>query len=1086
MQWLAALCVRRPVFASVLVLTLAVVGVFGYSQLGVDRFPKVDFPTIMITTRQPGAAPQQVETEISDKIEEAVNTISGLDELRSTSAEGVSIVTASFLLEKNVDTAAQEVRDKVNRILPQLPRTILQPTIEKMDMDAAPVLGIAISAPRPVLEVTEYADKVLRRRLETVNGVGQVLVIGGRGRQINLWLDPDRLHAYNVTVTEVSRALQAQNIEVPGGRLEQGSRNLTLRTRGRVQSVADFGQIIVRIRDGHAITVADIATVEDGMQDAGTLANINGKPTVVLNIRRQSGTNAVQVIQAVKDRLEELRATLPAGYEMKIVRDQGDFIKASIRAVQEHLIVGALLAALVVLIFLGNLRSTIIAAIAIPTSIVAAFGLIWYEGFTLNSMTMLALTLSVGIVIDDAIVVLENIYRFIEEKGQDPFKAAVEATKEIGLAVLATTLSLVAIFLPIGFMGGIVGMFMKSFGLTMAFAVLVSLLVSFTLTPMLGARWLRLRPQDVDPTHPKHTSRESSWFAPLDHGYTRLLEWALGHRRLVALIAFLVFVSSGPLFMVANKNFLPIDDQSEFEISVRAPEGTSLEATELTSNRIAANLRSTLAEVAFTMVTVADDTARTPNSATIYVRLVPISERSRDVFEVSDIIRRTLVQQYAAAGTRTAVRPIAAMGGGGQQDFTPTIQRWRAVGCALAQEFLVPPGDDFFVSKLTPLFDYVHGSEAYMHGYPFPRADAVVYDMLCRDHPGIAAYKAKIDLARFDPETLPVPVLAITNAATPESRAILDRNLSVEADVLNYFRRHAGTRGGNWWLGSRARCTCMVHSVSHALLYLRGCLNEPELFETPCIAGTLVHNQYVAPRYDIRNAFGQSGLRDGQLKPFGGGDATRWVLAALSKNPLEPTIYRIKESLRAIDGPMAADEERAVDRFFDESPNFVLPLLVALGWYNPDAPELNWDDLPPSMVFDAEGEVCMKSGWDTNMTDICFSSGPRDVTYTDAPNSLNIFKAGEMLFGNPRFQGDHGNPVDAHGNCVLAGNRKGWPEWWAAGADWPRMAERSIINRFPRQMRAYVSRDEQLSRVLPFGYQPGMGLLHLHCHSDHP
>ena len=699
MQWLAALCVRRPVFASVLVLTLTVVGAFGYSQLGVDRFPKVDFPTITVTTRQPGAAPEQIETEISDKIEEAVNTISGLDELRSTSAEGVSIVTASFLLEKDVDVAAQEVRDKVNRILPQLPRTILQPVIEKMDMDAAPVLGLAVSAPKPIREVTEYADKVLRRRLETVTGVGQVLMLGGRGRQINLWLDPDRLRAYNVTVTDVSRALQAQNVEVPGGRLEQGPRNLTVRTRGRVQSVAQFGQIVVRVRDGHPITVADVATIEDGMADAATLANVNGAAAVVLNIRRQSGTNAVAVIQAVKDRIEELRPTLPPGYAVTVVKDQGDFIKASIRAVQEHLVVGALLAALVVLIFLGNWRSTVIAAIAIPTSIIAAFGLLWYQGFTLNSMTMLALTLSVGIVIDDAIVVLENIYRFIEEKGQHPFTAAVEATKEIGLAVLATTLSLVAIFLPIGFMSGIIGRFMKSFGLTMAFAVMVSLLVSFTLTPMLGARWLKVRRDEHDPAHPAHTSRESAWFAPIDHGYAKVLEWALAHRRAVALVAFAVFLSSVPLFMVVNKNFLPIDDQSEFEVGLRAPEGTSLPSTELTANRIATRLRTAYPEVQFTMVTVADDSARTPNVATIYVRLRPLGERRRDVFAVSEAIRQELTAQYASSGLRTAVRPIAAMGGGGQQSAEiqfvlngPDIARLEQYAQRVAAETRKVPG----------------------------------------------------------------------------------------------------------------------------------------------------------------------------------------------------------------------------------------------------------------------------------------------------------------------------------------------------------------------------------------------------------
>ncbi|MEW5984129.1 MAG: efflux RND transporter permease subunit [Acidobacteriota bacterium] len=666
MQWLAALCVRRPVFATVLVLSITVVGVFGYTQLGVDRFPKVDFPTILITTRQPGASPQQIETEISDKIEEAVNTISGLDELRSNSAEGVSIVAATFVLEKDVDIAAQEVRDKVNRVLPQLPRNVLQPVIEKLDTDAAPVLGIAVSAPRPVREVTEYADKVLRRRLETVNGVGQVLMLGGRRRQINLWLDASRLRAYNVTVTDVARALQSQNVEVPGGRLEQGPVTLSLRTRGRVQSVEEFGDLIVRMRDGHPILVRDVATVEDGMAEPETLANVGGAPAVVLNIRRQSGTNAVEVIRGVKARLEELRPTFPPGYEIRIVRDQGAFIEASIRAVQEHLVLGAVLAALVVLLFLNNLRSTIIAAIAIPTSIVASFGLIWYMDFTLNAMTMLALTLSVGIVIDDAIVVLENIYRFIEEKGRPPALAAVEATREIGLAVTATTFSLVAIFLPVGFMGGIPGRFLKSFGFTMAFAILVSLLVSFTLTPMLGARWLRLRRETNGEHRARHSSRDSAFFHPLDVGYTRLLRWALTHRAAVAGIAVAVLLSSLPLFMAANKNFLPSDDQSELEIGMRAPEGTSLQATVLMANRIATSVGTRIPEAAFAVVTVGDDSARTPNLATVYVRLKPIEERTRGVFEVMDDIRTGLLPEFAPAGLRTAVRPIAAMSGGGQ------------------------------------------------------------------------------------------------------------------------------------------------------------------------------------------------------------------------------------------------------------------------------------------------------------------------------------------------------------------------------------------------------------------------------------
>ena len=670
MQWLAAISVKRPVFASVLILSLTVVGAVAFTQLGVDRFPKVDFPTVVVTTSLPGAAPEEVETEITDKIEEAVNTISAIDELRSNSSEGISQVVISFLLEKDADIAAQEVRDRVNRVLPLLPKTIQQPTVEKFDPDAAPVLTLAVSANKPVRDITEYADKTLRRQLESVNGVGQVVVSGGRARQINITLDAARLRAYNLTVTDVARALQSQNTEIPGGRVEQGATALTLRTRGRVESPQQFGEIVVRQKDTHAILLRDVATIEDGMAEATTKASLNGEPTVLLTVRRQSGTNTVQVVDAVKERLAEIEPLVPAGYNIRVVRDLSEFIKASIRSVEEHLIVGSILAAAVVLIFLWNWRSTIIAAVAIPTSIVATFGLIWHQGFTLNSMTLLALTLSVGIVIDDAIVVLENIYRFVEEKGRPPMQAAVEATREIGLAVLATTLSLVAIFVPVGFMGGIVGRFMTSFGFTMSFAILVSLLVSFTLTPMLAARWIKMRPRhetadgrEVD----EQTSKDARFFRPLDHGYTAILKWSLAHRAAIAGIAVLVLLSSVPLFMVANKNFLPNDDQSEFEVGLRAPEGTSLDATEIIANRIAARIRR-LPEVAYTLVSVADDPAATQNSGTVYVRLKAVDERKRDQFAVMNDVRANILPELAAANLRTGVRAVATIGGGGNQN----------------------------------------------------------------------------------------------------------------------------------------------------------------------------------------------------------------------------------------------------------------------------------------------------------------------------------------------------------------------------------------------------------------------------------
>src|SRR4051812_46354166 len=694
MQWLAAISVKRPVFATVLILALTVIGAFSFTRLGLDRFPKVDFPTIVVTTRLPGAAPEEVETEISDKIEEAVNTISGIDELRSTSSEGVSTVIVAFLLEKDGDIAAQEVRDRVNRVLPLLPKNIQQPTVEKFDPDSAPVMTLAVSADKPIRDITEYADKTLRRQLESVNGVGQVLVIGGRKRQVNVTLDPLRLQGHNLTVTDVSRALQAQNAEIPGGRVEAGATQMTLRTRGRVQTVQEFGDIVIAERNGHPIMLRDVGTVEDGMADPTTRANVNGKATVLLSIRRQSGVNTVAMVDAVKERLADIKEVTPPGYDVVIVRDLSEFIRASIDTVEEHLVLGSVLAALVVLVFLWNWRSTLIAAIAIPTSIVATFGLIWYEDFTLNSMTMLALTLAVGIVIDDAIVVLENIYRFVDEKGMSPMEAAIEATREIGLAVLATTLSLVAIFVPVGFMGGIVGRFMKSFGLTMSFAIMVSLLVSFTLTPMLSARWIKVKKEKNE-----GSSRDNNrFFRAIDLRYANALGWALRHRAIVAGMAVLILLSSIPLFVVAKKNFLPNDDQSEFEVGIRAAEGSSLDSTELIANRIAAGMRA-LPEVGYTLVTIADDPAQTPNAGTVYVRLKPLEQRSRDQFSVMNDVRANVVPKFAAANLRTGVRPVATIGGGGNQNaeiqFTingPDLGKLEQYAAAIAGEARKTPG----------------------------------------------------------------------------------------------------------------------------------------------------------------------------------------------------------------------------------------------------------------------------------------------------------------------------------------------------------------------------------------------------------
>src|SRR6185312_9129207 len=527
MQWLARLCVRRPVFAGVLMLTITVVGVAGYFKLGLDWFPKVDFPVVVVTTRLDGAAPEEVETEITEKIEEAVNTINGIDELRSVSVEGVSQVFVTFTLEKPVDVATQDVRDHVATATANLPRGIDPPVVGKFDPDAVPILYIAVESSRSVRETTEIADKRVRRQIESIPGVGQVNLLGGRKRQINVWLDPVQLRALGLTPQDVQRAIGAQNLTTPGGAIHTGPTEMTLRVQGRVSSPQALADIVVRQSGNHPIRVSDVARVEDGEEEPETVSLLDGKPTVMLTVRKQSGENTVQVVDGVVERLGDVEKTLPAGTKLRVVRDNSLVVRTAVGAVKEHLVLGALLASLVVLFFLGNLRSALISAIAIPISIVGTFALMWAQGFTLNMITLLALALAVGIVIDDAIVVLENIHRFIHELRYKPFPAAVAATKDIGLAVLATTLSLMAVFIPVAFMSGIVGRFLGGFGLTMAFAIGVSMLVSFSLTPSLSARWLEPPETDADGNPVEHKGALARatdvFYRPIERVYMRML-----------------------------------------------------------------------------------------------------------------------------------------------------------------------------------------------------------------------------------------------------------------------------------------------------------------------------------------------------------------------------------------------------------------------------------------------------------------------------------------------------------------------------------------------------------------------------------
>ncbi|OFX24532.1 MAG: RND transporter [Anaeromyxobacter sp. RBG_16_69_14] len=660
MQWLANISVRRAVFASVLMLSIVVVGLAGYRTLGVDAFPKIDFPVVTVVTRLDGAAPEEIETQVTDKIEAAVNTIAGIDELRSISSEGVSQVFITFQLEKNIDVAAQDVRDHVSTALPGLPQDIEQPVVQKLDPDASPILYVSVGGPQPIRELTEVADKQIRRAIENIPGVGQVSIVGGRKRQLNVWLDTDALRGHSLTASDVQRAIASQNLAAPGGSVETGPRNLTLRVKGRIETPVELGRVVVRQSGDHPIRVQDVARVEDGIEHEDTAASTQDQPTLVLSIRKQSGENTVAVVKAIRERLSQVERALPAGYRLNVVRDSSQTIQTQVAAVEEHLVLGALFAALVVLLFLGNVRSTVIAALAIPISIIGTFALMAYKGFTLNIITLLALALAVGIVIDDAIVVLENIFRFVHEKKMKPFPAAIHATKDIGLAVLATTLSLLAVFLPIAFMSGIVGRFMNSFGLTMAFAIGVSLLVSFTLTPMLAARWLDPPEKDKAPSVLERLVDRI--YQPVERTYMAMLRWSMGHRWAIVLGCVAALGSCGPLFKAVPKGFVPENDEANFEINVRTPEGTSLPSTLIVADRIARETRR-IPGVAYTLTTIGDNQQRTPNLARIYVKLVDPEDRAASQQELQARTRREVLSRFPKE-LRIDVSDVAAFNSG--------------------------------------------------------------------------------------------------------------------------------------------------------------------------------------------------------------------------------------------------------------------------------------------------------------------------------------------------------------------------------------------------------------------------------------
>lgn len=663
------ICIRRPIFTTMLIVAPMVLGLASYKRLGVDLFPNVDLPIVVVTTTLRGASVEEMETSVTKPIEEIVNTVSGIDELRSTTKEGISQVTIQFVLEKNGAVAAQEVDSKVRTILSQLPQGTDPPIIDRFDLDAAPVMTLAISGRRDFREVTEIARKRIKEDLESLSGVGAAILVGGRQRAINVYIDPDKLLKYeNLSIADVHQALIRENQEQPGGRVDQGRSEVVLRTMGRIDRPSDFERLIVTNRSGQPIRIQDVGRVEDSFEEPRGLSRLwvkeraaeeeaspTGDNAVSLIIQKQSGTNTVAVVDTVKARLAQILPGLPADIQVEIIRDQSRFIRNSIEEVKLHLFLAAVLVSITILLFIRDWRTTVIATLSIPTSIIATFAFMDAMGFTLNNITILGLILAVGIVIDDAVVVHENIFRYMEENGTPAMEAASLATKEIALAVVATTLSLLVIFIPVAFMGGRVGRFFSSFGYVVGFAVLMSMAISFTMTPMLCSQFLKAEGG-------AHSSKSGWFWRMIDGSYGTILAWSLRHRWVIVVLTLAVLFSTPVFLKIVGKDFVPRDDQSEFEVAITLPEGYSLERADEVLAEIEGRLKK-LRGVTHTFTVIGDTTGRVTKgqgdvtNGSIYCRLIDLAERPYTQFEVMTEAREVMADY---PDLRAAVQDVAA------------------------------------------------------------------------------------------------------------------------------------------------------------------------------------------------------------------------------------------------------------------------------------------------------------------------------------------------------------------------------------------------------------------------------------------
>jgi len=670
---LAEVSVRRPVFAVMMSAALVVLGWFSYRELGLDLMPRTDNATVSVRASLPGASAEEIETTVTKPIEASVNTINGIEELRCSSSQGSGNCTITFVLEREIEAATQDVRDKVATV--RFPRDTDPPVVSKMDPDASPILTLVVFSPRDRKELTQIADKEIKQVLETVQDVGEVSLMGDRRREIAIRLNPNRLNAYALTVDQIRSAVSRQNTEIPGGSFISGPSEFSMRTMGRLRNVKEFEKIVLAYKEGAVITLGDVARITDANEEVRSQTRLDGENAISMMIRKQSGTNTVTVVDRVMARVDRIQAGLPADIKIKASRDQSKFIRKSFEEIQHHLMLGGLMAAVVVFFFIRNLRVTAIAALAIPVSIIGTFTAMKALGFTLNNMTMLALSLATGIVIDDAIVVLENIFRYVEEKGVSPKEAAVKATSEIGLAVMATTLSLVVIFVPVAFMSGQVGRYFYSFGISSATAILISMFVSFTLTPALCSWWLRS--VDARKGHATRT-KQRGFYAWIDRHYGSMLEWSLAHRGVMLGIAGVVVASAVFLYPYVGKELVPDDDQSEFSVNLRLPRGTSYERTLEYMSPIEGELRQALGSNLQAMMTSIQN-----GSGNYSVQLKPIEERELSQQQLMQTARRILGKYRNArisvsGGTDISGASSAGYGrgggGGGQNRLNMMVQ----------------------------------------------------------------------------------------------------------------------------------------------------------------------------------------------------------------------------------------------------------------------------------------------------------------------------------------------------------------------------------------------------------------------------